>query len=307
MDRSIGIKGFFIFLQTSLFLAIALFFVQKVHAQLLINEFSTGSSDDWVELFNNTDQPIDLLGYEVRDNTESNSVSLSGILDPLGTMTLDFSNKLNNSGDTIRLVKKDTQSIIDSVSYGDDGGNPAPLEGQSVGRKPDAGSGFLLFTAHSKGSSNNDQEVYVPPTPTPTNTPTPTRTPTPSKTPTPTKSPTPTKTPTPVTSQEIDEEDIENQSVLTSAIKTSMSQTSQVSSESPRPTAVLGDRVTHADSTQDQNDQREFVKGAQSSRNDVMAKVGFGSVILALCGILGYRKYKYGRYFSKSSDHDIDN
>lgn len=297
MGISIVNKGFQIFLQTSFLLATALLFSEKVSAQIVINEFSSATTDDWVEIYNITDSEIELSGFEMRDKTESNTVDMSGIISPKGFAEFDFSNKLNNPGDTIRIVRKDSQSVIDTVSYGDDGSNPAPIEGQSLGRKPDGHGSFVLLDGDSRGSSNNDQTIVTPPTPTPTNTPTPSRTPTPSKKPTPTRTPTPSKTPTPTKSPiptEAEEKESEDKEFsLSHLFGGEKTGSKKSSSGSAVPTAVLGEKTEEREPVNGE----VLVEGTSDKSNKIAAYGGFGVVALALCAILVYRKKRYGRYF----------
>ena len=50
---------------------------------VVINEFAavtagTTADPDWVELYNTTNNPVDLNGWVLRDSTETNKVNLSG-------------------------------------------------------------------------------------------------------------------------------------------------------------------------------------------------------------------------------------
>jgi len=164
-----------------------LFVSNTSFASPLINEFSSSSSSDWVEIYNPDPESIDLSIYRIRDLTATNKKDLSGNLDPGGFATFDWSNKLNNAGDLIKLVLISDESVVDETSYGDQGGISAPQSNQTGGRKQDGNSEWILFITSSKGSSNNSSEVYVPPTPTNTPQLTPTKTPKPTKTPTPVK------------------------------------------------------------------------------------------------------------------------
>ncbi len=52
-----------------------------VFADVYINEFSSSTSnDDWIELFNDGTEDVDLAKYRIRDDTESNKLELNGIL-----------------------------------------------------------------------------------------------------------------------------------------------------------------------------------------------------------------------------------
>jgi len=94
-----------------------LFPVQPILAQVKINEFSSASSDDWVELYNNSDQKTDLATYTLVDgSTSGNPKTFSCSLEPRGFWVVGWSNNLNNSGDIIKL--KNGDQLIDCVTYG---------------------------------------------------------------------------------------------------------------------------------------------------------------------------------------------
>lgn len=192
-----------------LFLAfIVLFFgnaTKSIAGDVVINEFFSNGSTDWVELYNVSDSVIDLSTYRIRDSTSSNKIDLSGTINPHGFSAFDWSNNLNNSGDIIKLVSKQEDAVIfDQVAYGDQGNDVgAPAVNQSAGRITDGSGSFAILSSLSKGSTNSISSVVQstptldPPTNTPTKVPTPTKTLTPTRNPTPTKTPTPIKTSTP--------------------------------------------------------------------------------------------------------------
>jgi hypothetical protein len=173
-----------------------LIYPNSTQAEIKINEVSSSGSDDWIEVYNTPGDGVDLGKFELRDSSESNSVKLSGVLPGGEFSIIDFSNKLNNSGDKVRLIEISTGDTVEELPYGTEGENPAPGDGYSLARVPD-GSDEILVATSSKGTTNNNQQIFFTPTPTPSVTPTPTRTPTPIRTPTPTRTPTPIKTPTP--------------------------------------------------------------------------------------------------------------
>lgn len=197
------IIGFFVFL---------LFFLTptKIFSQVVINEFNSASSDDWVELFNNSSEQIDLSGYLLIDGSESgNTKTLSCTLASKGFLVIDWSNKLNNSGDIIKLKNGDT--VIDCIAYGDGAGQlcegktsvdlPVIELGKFGARTVDGEESWVVSTTSTKdnpndGSQKGSSAVCFTPTeiPEPTETPESTDTPTPSQTPTPTKTPTPKPT-----------------------------------------------------------------------------------------------------------------
>jgi hypothetical protein len=163
-----------------------------VQAKLWINEFSSGSGTDWIEIYNDSSQTIPLSDYRLRDNSTSNKLDLSGILAPHGYMVFDWSDKLNNPGDVIKIVKTTDEAEEDKVIYGDVEGKviEAPLSTQYAARITDGSAAWGLFSSETKGAANVNAIPIPTATPTPTDTPDPT--PTPTRTPTPTKSPTPT-------------------------------------------------------------------------------------------------------------------
>lgn len=196
--------------------AVAAFFFprQDVQASILINEVSTHSSPDWVEIINTGTASASLVGYQIRDSA-ANSIDLSGDIAGGEIKAFDFSNRLDNEGDTVKLVKIGETVSVDELSYGPNATICAPKdESQSVGSKPDGSGTIIRFASSSKGQSNNSSQTSSCPaatstptpttpgntaTPTGTNTPTPTTTNTPTPTQATTKTPTmtPRKTPTP--------------------------------------------------------------------------------------------------------------
>jgi len=175
-------------------------------AGLVINEFSSASNPEWVEIYNSDEQTYSLQGVVLFfdgtsitqkvsfcDNDEVSAKSYKLITRPVNSFWL------SNNGDTLILKKED--DIIDSISYGSGQSLGAPTSAQSISRIPDGGSLIL----NNSPSPQGNEASFVCPTPTPvpstptpvppTNTPIP-PTPTRTLTPTPTKIPTPTNTPT---------------------------------------------------------------------------------------------------------------
>lgn len=171
------------------------FFPERAFAALYINEFSSSTNPDWVEIYNSDPTSVDLTNYSVKD-ASTNSHALSGSIGGNSFITFDWNDNLNNGGDTIKLFLND--SLVDEVVYGANG-TAAPTGSQTAGRIPDGSPTWALFTTATKGSTNNSPTVAPTPTPTPTAipTPTPTHAPTPTLTPTSAPTPTPTHTPTP--------------------------------------------------------------------------------------------------------------
>ena len=173
-------------------------FTSTVKAQVVINEFSSSTSFDWIELYGFED--TDMSGWILDDFDTSTNIKVfpSGtIIGPSSIPFLveDVGNRLNNSGDVIVLYNV-FGTKADEIPYGDKGGVCIPTEIGSVGRYPDAVNVVERFRNFSRNASNNLAELDPCPTPTlePTNTTTPT--PKPSSTPKPTNTPVLTSIPT---------------------------------------------------------------------------------------------------------------
>jgi hypothetical protein len=144
---------------------------------LVINEFlarndanftdENGDFDDWVELFNTTQESIDVGGMYVTDNPEDanpyriprSNPELTTIL-PEGYLILWFDREseegphhvevqLSAEGESIVLIGKDETTIIDSYTFG-------PQEADiSTGRRFDGSDEWITFTVPTPGESNN--------------------------------------------------------------------------------------------------------------------------------------------------------
>nr|MBI5455667.1 lamin tail domain-containing protein [Candidatus Levybacteria bacterium] len=190
-------------------------------AGIVINEFSSATSDDdWVELYNaSTSQSEDLSNYTIIDgSTSGNPVSFNCILAPQGFVIAFWSNRLNNGGDIIRLKNVDT--VVDCVAYGDGAGQKcdgkSAVDIGSIGsgeygaRSIDGTDSWIKTTIVTKdgpnnGSSKNAGAVcsMLTSTPTPSSTPTISLTSKSTPTPKPTNSPTPSVTNTPTVTKAI--------------------------------------------------------------------------------------------------------
>lgn len=168
--------------------------------QVLINEVlydpvqSPEASFEWVELYNPTDSAVELIGWTIRDNYESDPIPPIS-LPPGGfavvAATEDFisafphfdgsivyldgtiGNGLNNSdGDQVVLADS-AGNVVDSLSYGGDASQmstpcPRVAQGHSLERSPQGGQ-FADNPVPSPGGG-----LSPPPSPTPQPTPTPT-------------------------------------------------------------------------------------------------------------------------------------
>lgn len=219
-------------------LAVFLIFPSEVKANILINEFSSGSShDDWVELYNTATESADLSGYILSDSGP-NSKNLSGSIPSYGFFVIDFNNYLNTPIDSVQLYNG--TNLVDSIPYGGTNQVCSPDETQSVGRYPDGNNTIERFATPTKGSSNNSVTLAPCPTPTPepTQSPTPTQSSSPAPSPTPTKTPTPLpKTPTPTPMGIRDNSATPQADVL--GIRNSL-----ISTDTPSPSASAGNSAS---------------------------------------------------------------
>lgn len=280
-----------------------LIYPKEAFAKLWINEFFSYGSDDWVEIYNDNSDPVNLGTYQLRDETESHNVTLSGDIASGGFFIVEYNNYLNIGGDTIKLVSvNDESNVLDQVQYGSSGNDVlAPKSGQSAGRSSDGGSQWVIFLTDSKENSNNDSSVVPTITPTPSKTPTPTNSPTPKKTPTPTKAPTATKIPT-----------VTKVPTLTKSSQTSTKKSGDANSEegdedtfavakitksaslSGYPTAVLGasNAAKSKLSTTPKVKKRDILVKEASTTSPVIWFLIGGALLLLVCGILVFLKMK---------------
>jgi hypothetical protein len=145
---------------------------------LFINEFLASNStvlsdeygdyDDWVEIYNNSDQTVDIGGmfiwgdpedtipYQIPDyNPYLTSIAPKSFLllwfdreSEQGILHIE--NKLSKDGndEAIILIDRDGQTIIDSIKFG------AQTTDVSTGRLPDGSDIWVSFQFPSPGASN---------------------------------------------------------------------------------------------------------------------------------------------------------
>lgn len=173
-----------------------------VSAQLVINEFSSGTTSDWVELYNTSTDAADLSKFRLEDaNGNGKNKRLEGTVAGGGLVTISFSNWLNNGGDSINLYFSGNTDPIDSIGYGAGTDICIPDGNQSIGSQPDGSGNIVRFANPSKDQSNNKADTDPCTTPTPV----PTKVPSSTKKPSPTTKPTPTSTPLPIQTPDITE------------------------------------------------------------------------------------------------------
>ncbi|MFA7301221.1 MAG: lamin tail domain-containing protein [Candidatus Shapirobacteria bacterium] len=87
---------------------------------IFLTEFSpnpVAPQMEWVELYNNSQDSVDIGGFSIRDSTTSNKQILSGAIPPQSYFTFSFDRSFlnNTTADIIRLFDQDN-NLIDSQS-----------------------------------------------------------------------------------------------------------------------------------------------------------------------------------------------
>lgn len=128
---------------------------------LYINEISA-SGDDWVELYNSTDDIKDISGYVIQDDGDlaytlpaGTIIAANGymvIICDDGNTGLHTNFKLSSEGETVTLENSEGE-LAEAVTY------PKLDNGQSYGRYPDGGDNFAISGIRSEGASNNDSNA----------------------------------------------------------------------------------------------------------------------------------------------------
>jgi len=125
--------------------------------KIVINEFSSNNAgNDWIELYNVNTYPINLNDCILKD-ASSNQLILSGNINSKSFSVFEWSNKLNNDGDTIMLLCNNL--LIDQVIYGS-GNAPVPGLDESTGRKSDGydtdnyANDFIIYHFPTRSLSN---------------------------------------------------------------------------------------------------------------------------------------------------------
>jgi hypothetical protein len=97
-----------------------LFYCQPVKAQdpIVLQKFSSfngNNGDDWVQLYNTSESPVDLNTYQIVDIANHVKSGISCLLGNKSSYSFTY-NYLNQDGDTICLKKND--EVIDCACYG---------------------------------------------------------------------------------------------------------------------------------------------------------------------------------------------
>lgn len=120
---------------------------------IVINEIipNPSSGNEWVELYNKSMSSINLSGWKLKDDAGNEVNIQSVVLEPNEYLIVYFSsNILNNSGDSLYLISKDSETI-NTVTY------KKASKGKSYARKPNAGDVWKWVSSHNvtKGWNNN--------------------------------------------------------------------------------------------------------------------------------------------------------
>lgn len=124
-------------------------------ANVVLNEISSGGSDDWIELTNIGDAPADLSGWTFSDDDPTHVYTFrAGTVLPVGAYLrverdaeLGFDFGLGGA-DQARIANSD--GLVDMTSWSD---GDAP-EGQTWGRLPDGTGDFRTLYTPTPGASN---------------------------------------------------------------------------------------------------------------------------------------------------------
>jgi len=122
-------------------------------ADIVVNEVSSNHGADFVELYNNTDQDLDLAGWGILDNDPDHSVTpfaAGTVITAHGFLTFETEAAFGfglGSADSARLLNAEGTEV-DSYSW-------TSHAAFSYGRNPDGTGEFAPTTADTRGSANN--------------------------------------------------------------------------------------------------------------------------------------------------------
>jgi Lamin Tail Domain len=175
-------------------------------SSIRLNEFlaSPSSGREWIELYNSSAIDASLAGWKLDDGSGGSAPHTLPVTETIaadGYLIIYLSSAmLNNSGDTVQLLRPDgtiADETIYSSSVPDVSRNYAP-DGSWYDGPPSPGGPNLPAPSPTATVTAIPTKTATPTkTPSPTRTPSPTKTATPTRTPSPTKTATPTRTPSP--------------------------------------------------------------------------------------------------------------
>ncbi len=241
--------------------------VKSFAQSVVINEIFANpenEDDEFVELYNISDEERDISSWEVSDLAKSYIIP-EGKISGKGFFLLEKNLTgiaLNNSSETI-TIKDNSGNIIQEFSYEE------TIEEKSWARVPDGTGEFVNNSSPTKLSANLHP---------PTNTPKPTYTPKPIATPKPTKKITPMRSPTQINTIDT--------SRLATGKPSLTKKPSRVSTSSS-----IAQNVQGVSRTDKKEDMVEIPQDKTSPAYLYSLITGFGMLILA-CAILLFRKFK---------------
>ncbi|MBN1251570.1 MAG: lamin tail domain-containing protein [Bacteroidales bacterium] len=122
---------------------------------ILINEIYSTGDPDWVELFNSTNEDIDISGYNLSDSPEGKYTLPSGTIVPANgyyvfmVVKADVGFSLSSAGESFYLW--DTEdNLVDNVDF------PALDDGISYGRTSDGGEMWATLSP-TQGAANSNE------------------------------------------------------------------------------------------------------------------------------------------------------
>lgn len=126
---------------------------------LYLNEIAAaGSPEDWVELYNPGDAPVDLAGWKLADSlsdpTKRVGFGAGASVPAKGFLQVQVTAEVQGwklGGDEEVGLWDPTGTLADSVDW-NEGDSPA---GGSYGRTPDGGATWQTFATATPGASNN--------------------------------------------------------------------------------------------------------------------------------------------------------
>ena len=127
------------------------------HGSLVINEVAAkGDPEDWIELYNVSEQPVSLAGLGLTDSLEEVPFTFDERYPPLEAhsfMLIEVSNETTGfklGKDEAVYILDESGDIVDSIDW-EDGDSP---EGGSLARIPDGQGSFATVETPSPGQSN---------------------------------------------------------------------------------------------------------------------------------------------------------
>lgn len=143
------------------FIIFSLFFPTALAAEngILINEIYAPGTPDWVELYNPSNEEIDITNWKLLDNstTPIKTFSQGTTIGPNAFFVIEVSNRLNNSGDHVKLVDQNGTQL-NQFEY------TTISENKSFARIPDGSGSWFGNRNPTKGTTNGS----VPPKSDPT-------------------------------------------------------------------------------------------------------------------------------------------